>query len=324
MKFLKSIILILFLTVTSAGNSQNNNSGDIWAYRENYVPQKYEPLPEFMVFVDMAILIIIISIGLYFVIKRKAPSKLSWLAVVTLVYLGLIRGGCICPVGMISNVTFGLINPTDVGLVEMIIFLVPLIVALIAGRVFCTAGCPLGAVQHLFFKRKKHYKIPSKLNSILKIAPVILILISIYAAVTAQYYLVCKLEPYKVAFFTGKNWIDQIISFLLGNSVEAKFLWTFGIFSWIYLIVMIAVGYWIPRPFCRFMCPYGVLLGLISLVSFKPRRINAEKCTLCGLCQRVCPTQAITIDRKNKISKLSNYSCVQCNLCSKNCKSGAI
>ena len=306
------------------GKAEGQGAGDIWTYKENYVPVKFNPTPEYMVFVDMAILIVIVLAGLFFVIKRKSSPLFTSLTIITLIYLGLIRGGCICPVGVISNVTMGLMNPTNVGLVTMIIFLVPLIVALIAGRVFCTTGCPLGAVQHLFYKRKKHYKLPEKLNTILKVLPVLVLIGTVYAAISAQFFLVCELEPYKVAFFTGKTWSGQILAFLTGHSMEARVMWTFGIFSWIYLAIILVIGYWIPRPFCRFLCPYGVLLGLFSLFSFKPRKIDNEKCIHCGMCQKICPTQAIVIDRKNSTSRLSNYSCVQCNLCSKSCKADAV
>jgi len=310
--------------VEQANIGEKDGGGDIWAYRESYVPIKYSPTPEYMVFVDMAILIMIMLTGLFFVLRRKYSRVFSMLTIITLVYLGLIRGGCICPVGVISNVTMGLMNPTNVGLVTTVIFLVPLIIALIAGRVFCTTGCPLGAVQHLFYKRKKHIKLPDRLNSVLKVLPAIMLVGTIYAAIKAQCFLVCELEPYKVAFFTGKTWFEQILAFLMGHSMEARFLWTFGIFTWLYLAVMLVIGYWIPRPFCRFICPYGVLLGIFSLFSFKPRKIDNEKCIHCGMCQKICPTQAIVIDRKSSTSSLSNYSCVQCNLCSKSCKVDAV
>lgn len=303
---------------------EDKGGGDIWVYKENYVPKKYNPNPEYMVVVDMVLLILIMFAGLYFVLKRRVSWIFTSLTIAALAYLGLIRGGCICPVGVISNVTIGLADPSRVGLVTTIIFLAPLIIALIAGRVFCITGCPLGAIQQLLFKRKKHYKLPDKLNTVLKVVPVLLLVGTVYFALKAQYFLACELEPYKAVFFTGKTWFGQLLSFVQGQPTEAKFLWTFGVFSWIYLIAMLVVGYWIPRPFCRFMCPYGVLIGLVSIFSFKPRRIDEQKCIHCGMCQKACPTQAIVIDRKNKISKLSNYSCVQCNLCSKSCKANAI
>lgn len=331
MKFVIQLFAGIILTVmlfglpyVASGSQVAQEKSSIGEFRENYVPKQYSPTPEYMVFADMGVLLLIMAAGLFFVFKRSAPWKLSLLAIISLVYLGLIRGGCICPVGVITNVTIGLLNPKLTGLVTLVVFISPLIVALIAGRVFCTAGCPLGAIQHLFYKKKKHYKLPAKINTAIKFVPVVLLIATIYFAIKSTYFLACELEPYKAVFFTGKTWFEQLMSFFNGQPMEAKFLWAFGTFAWIYLITILSVGFWIPRPFCRLLCPYGVLVGLVSIFSFKPRRIDKEKCIHCGMCQKVCPTQSIVIDRKNKISKLSNYSCVQCNLCNQSCKTDAI
>ncbi len=301
-----------------------DENSDIWQFRENYVPKKYFPTPEYMVFVDMGILILIMLAGLFFVIKRKPSRYIKFLAIFTLVYLGLIRGGCICPVGVITNVTIGMITPKLVGMVTLIVFIAPLIIALFAGRVFCSSGCPLGAVQHIFYKKKKHIQLPPLVNNIVRVVPVLILVATIYFAIKSTYFLACQLEPYKALFFTGKVWFEQIVGFISGNTMEPKFLSAFGIFSWSYLAVILVIGYWIPRPFCRLLCPYGVLVGFVSIFSLKPRRIDSEKCTLCTACEKICPTQSIVIDRKNKVTKLSNYNCVQCNLCSDTCKFKAV
>ncbi|PKO99938.1 MAG: hypothetical protein CVU13_00060 [Bacteroidetes bacterium HGW-Bacteroidetes-8] len=301
-----------------------DENSDVWQFRESYVPKQYHPTPEYMVFVDMGILILIMLAGLLFVIKRKPSRYITILAIITLAYLGLIRGGCICPVGVITNVTIGMITPKLVGLVTLVVFISPLIIALVAGRVFCSSGCPLGAVQHLFYKKRKHFQLPLIINKIVRVIPILILVATVYFAIKSTYFLACQLEPYKALFFTGKTWFEQVAGLVFGNPMEPKFLSAFGIFSWSYLAIVLIIGYWIPRPFCRLLCPYGVLVGVVSVFSLKPRRIDKEKCTLCTACQKICPTQSIVIDRKNKITKLSNYNCVQCNLCSDACKFKAI
>ncbi len=331
------VTLTLFVPTLSSVNSLfaqeqcNSNcirevdeNSDVWQFRESYVPKQYHPTPEYMVFVDMGILILIMLAGLLFVIKRKPSRYITILAIITLAYLGLIRGGCICPVGVITNVTIGMITPKLVGLVTLIVFISPLVIALVAGRVFCSSGCPLGAVQHLFYKKRKHIQLPLIVNKIVRVIPILILVATLYFAIKSTYFLACRLEPYKALFFTGKIWFEQAAGLIFGNPMEPKFLSAFGIFSWSYLAIVLIVGYWIPRPFCRLLCPYGVLVGVVSIFSLNPRRIDKEKCTLCTACQKICPTQSIVIDRKNTITKLSNYNCVQCNLCSDTCKTNAI
>ena len=305
------------------GQEQLDSQG-ISQFKDSYIPKQYHPLPEYLVFVDLGVLILLLIVGLYLVLKRKSQKSLSLMAIITFTYLGFIRGGCVCPVGAISNTTMGVILPYSIGLATLIVFLVPLIIALISGRVFCTSGCPLGAVQHLMHKKKKTIRVPKKLNQILKIAPVIMLIATVYYAFQSTCFLICQLEPYKVIFFTGQIWFEQVLAFIMGNPMEPKFMIAFGVFTWIYLIAILVLGYWVPRPFCRFLCPYGVLLGVVSIFSFKQREINKETCVQCGRCAKICPTQAITVVRVANIATISNYDCIQCNKCNDICNKDSI
>ena len=49
----------------------------------------------------------------------------------------------------------------------------------------------------------------------------------------------------------------------------------------------------VGRPYCRFLCPYGVLLGLASNVSKWRARITPDTCMQCRLCEQSCPFDAI-------------------------------
>lgn len=310
-----------------AHSTTDSSRGNVTAFKDSYIPKEYHPMPEFMVFVDLAVLILLIAAGLFFVLKRKSGRPMHILMIITFVYLAFIRGGCICPVGVITNTVMGIVEPALVGLATLIVFLVPLITALIGGRVFCSAGCPLGAVQHLGKRKnsRKYIKIPKKINTALKIVPVIILGLTVYYATQIKAcFFACELDPYKAIFFTGQSWFEQGLAYIAGRPMESKILIGAALGTWIYLVIILAVGYWIPRPFCRFICPYGVLLGAVSVFAYKRRSIDTENCVYCGLCQKVCPTQAITVNKKEGILKLSNYDCVQCNKCNESCKKDAI
>ncbi len=295
----------------------------IATFRDNWIPREYQPLPEGLVYIDMAVLLLIMLTGLFFVLKKKPVVWLTWLAAFTLLYLGILRGGCFCPMGLTTNVVMGIFSPFNVSLVGLVMFFAPLIIALVAGRVFCTSGCPLGAIQHLVYKKKKDYKIPVKINRYIWIAPVIVLGLTVFFAIRGTLFIGCELDPYKPVFFTGKAWFEQGVAFLIGTPMEARFLFSFGIFAWIYLLVTLVAGYWMQRPFCRLLCPYSVILGVVSLLAYRRRKID-DKCTYCGVCVKKCPTQAIVINRKEKIKSLSNYNCIQCNRCTGSCKFGAV
>jgi ferredoxin-type protein NapH len=309
---------------TACYSKEQINLSNIATFRDNYIPKEYNPLSENLVFVDLAVLLLLMLTGLYFVLKKKPAKWLTWLAIITLGYLGIIRGGCICPMGLTTNAVMSIIDPYQISLVGLVLFIFPLVIALIAGRVFCTSGCPLGAIQHLIYRKKKDYKIPAKFNRYIKIVPILVLLLTVFFAIKGTLYIGCELDPYKPVFFTGKAWFEQGIAYMTGHPMESKFLFSFGIFGWLYLIVTLTLGYWVQRPFCRLLCPYSAILGVISLVSFKRRKINEVKCTYCSLCVKKCPTQAIIINKKAEIQTVSNYDCIQCNRCSDSCKYDAI
>jgi ferredoxin len=53
------------------------------------------------------------------------------------------------------------------------------------------------------------------------------------------------------------------------------------------------VGTVIGRPFCRFLCPYGAVLAMASMVSRWHVKIYPDVCVSCHLCGKSCPVNAI-------------------------------
>lgn len=52
-------------------------------------------------------------------------------------------------------------------------------------------------------------------------------------------------------------------------------------------------------------------------------KFDSQKCTQCGLCERICPTKNITLKKKKNQLKFSN-NCVLCTRCYNFCPTGAI
>jgi len=71
------------------------------------------------------------------------------------------------------------------------------------------------------------------------------------------------------------------------------------------------------------VCPYGTILNLTSRPSKFSVKIDEEKCTACGVCQKVCPSESIvTLDSKKR--QIIKNSCLTCFKCQEVCPSGAI
>ena len=74
------------------------------------------------------------------------------------------------------------------------------------------------------------------------------------------------------------------------------------------LIGFIIACFMVPRFYCRYACPLGAALGVVSLVSlWRIRRV--PQCEFCIVCEQACPTGTIrrqSIDFKD---------CVRCDIC---------
>ena len=73
----------------------------------------------------------------------------------------------------------------------------------------------------------------------------------------------------------------------------------------------------------RNVCPYGAPLSLAGKTARNHLEVNKDKCTGCGLCDRVCPSMAISETNRGK-REIDPAECLVCGQCKKVCPTGAI
>ena len=296
---------------------------EIQAYRDNSLPVEYPSPARAWFYGDVVVVAGLLLSGVWLV-RTHRPAR--WISVqigVAFVYLGLLRGGCICPVGATANVLLGIARPELVGLATMALFLIPLIVALASGRVFCGAVCPLGAVQHLL-SRSRGLSLPRWLHRSLLAVPVTLLLATAGEVWFGRGFLPCQIDPYKALFFQGHAVVQKLTAQVGVGYAEPGWILGGGGLAWIILAVVLIVGWLIPRVFCRYACPYSVLLGLLASVGFWRREIDVGACVQCERCVKQCPVQAISRSPDGATFKISSYQCVQCGRCADVCMRQAV
>ncbi|MCP4205168.1 MAG: 4Fe-4S binding protein [bacterium] len=77
------------------------------------------------------------------------------------------------------------------------------------------------------------------------------------------------------------------------------------------LVVLFVLSILINGAWCRYLCPYGGLLGLVSMFSpFKVSR-QADACIDCGLCDKVCMAR-LPVSQLDRVSSAECTGCLDC------------
>jgi len=151
--------------------------------------------------------------------------------------------------------------------------------ALLAGATFCGWVCPFGAFHDLlsWISRKvrlPQLTVPRRLDSLLTYGRyVTLIGIPAMTVATASLWF-AGYDPYRTIFSLG--WIFEF---------DLQAHWP----AYLVALLVVVAGLFIPRFWCRYLCPQGVLLGLVQRFSLFAVGRDEQTCIDCKRCDQVCP-----------------------------------
>jgi NosR/NirI family transcriptional regulator, nitrous oxide reductase regulator len=222
-------------------------------------------------YLDVAVLIGALAVASWIVARKRSRKAVIGLSLFSLLYFGFFKAGCVCAIGSVQNVTLALFDPTyALPLTVLVFFVAPLAAALFYGRTFCAAVCPHGALQDLLLV--KPIAVPRWLEQALGVIPYLYLGLGVWFAATGGAFIICRYDPFVGIFrFSGS------LTMLLAGAL------------------FVVTGLFIGRPYCRFLCPFGVLLKLGAKVSRWHVRITPDFCTQCQLCENSCPFGAIRV-----------------------------
>ena len=218
---------------------------------------------------NVAVLVVALGLATYSALVSRSRRGLFLLAIASLVWFGFVRQGCVCPIGATQNVTLALFDPGyAIPATVVAIFVLPLVFTLFFGRTFCAAVCPLGAMQELVTVRP--VRVPTWLDHALGLLPYMYLGLAVIFAATGTAFVICRYDPF-VAMFRLSGDVNML---MFGGS-------------------LLVLGMFVGRPYCRYLCPYGGILAVLSKVSKWHARIPPEDCIQCRLCEDSCPYGAI-------------------------------
>lgn len=194
-----------------------------------------------------------------------------------------------------------------------------MIVGALCGRLICGFLCPFGLVQDLLYKIpvvRKIQRVPGDrylrwLKYVILGLFVILLPIFVADAFGIGQPWFCKYICPSGTLMAG--WPLVLMDEALGGLTGFLFAWKSAI-----LIVLLLLSVVLYRPFCRYLCPLGAVYGCFNGVALLRFRVDREKCTRCGSCQKACKMDIPVWEKPN------SPECIRCGACLKACPEGAL
>ena len=173
-----------------------------------------------------------------------------------------------------------------------------MLLAVLFGPVFCGWVCPLGTVQEwvgklgkkLLGNRYNHF-IPRKLDNVLRYLRYGMLGWVVYMSAVSGTLIFLSIDPYYALFnfWTGEVAVTGLL--VLGVTLLGSLV--------------------VERPWCKYACPYGALLGITNLFRvFKIRRVESS-CISCDLCSKECPMNI----EVSKVKVVRDHQCISCLEC---------
>lgn len=201
--------------------------------------------------------------------------------------LGFAVGGMLCPISAIQNIFI------KYNTVYLLLFFLPILSTLLFGRVYCGWVCPFGAVSEWLFVKKWAVRIPKKWDRFLKW--------------TRWGILVFLVGRILLGAHVADDWTPFKNLFTFGGSLT----------NWILTGVFLGLSIISYRPFCKYLCPYGAIMSLVSRFSFRKVALD-DSCVRCGQCEKQCGMQALEIPGD------PDGDCILCGECASSCRRSSI
>ena len=182
------------------------------------------------------------------------------------------------------------------------IFLAALTIAFFLRKGFCGWICPVGFVSNLIEKigRPVHFirHLPKGLDYALLCLKYLLLAFFIYI-------ILLHMDLRSIEAFLGSPYNRVADAKMLVFFLQPSTL-TIAVTGFLFFISFVIRNFW-----CRYLCPYGALLGLWAIFSPVTIKRTASKCIDCKKCEKVCPA-SIKITRNSALRHAECIGCMEC------------
>jgi polyferredoxin len=169
-------------------------------------------------------------------------------------------------------------------------------------KAFCSWLCPIGTLSEYLWRAgkklfKRNFQLPRWLDLPLR----------------GLKYLLLGFFLWAISTMSAASIHDFMVSpyGLIADVKMLNFFCHIGETGIIVLASFALASVFIPNFWCRFLCPYGALLGLTSWLSPTRIRRNTETCIDCAKCAKACPS-ALPVDKLVQIRSVECTGCLEC------------
>ncbi|MDB2386825.1 4Fe-4S binding protein [Shewanella sp.] len=183
-----------------------------------------------------------------------------------------------------------------------------LLTGLLCKRAFCGWACPLGLTGEYLYKLRKRFINAEYLPPLWLDWPLRMLK---YILLAGLLYIIIGMPTAGIPGYLDSYYHK------IADLKMALFFITPGFITLICFGVILSLSAWRRQGFCRYICPYGAVLGLLSFLSpFKIRR-NTQHCLIenkgmnCDKCTRACPAN-ISVHIQRNIRSDECQACMRC------------
>ncbi|MCW5978301.1 MAG: 4Fe-4S binding protein [Bryobacteraceae bacterium] len=175
-------------------------------------------------------------------------------------------------------------------------------ISLLFRKAFCSWLCPVGAFSELLWKVgrqtfRKNWRLPRWADIPLRSLKYILLGLFLYAVGSMSAAAIR-------AFLNGPYGVIADVKML-------NFFRYLGATAAITIGVLVLLSFFVQNFWCRYLCPYGALLGLLSRWSPARVRRNPDPCIDCAKCTVACPSQ-LPVDELIAVRSPECTGCYEC------------
>lgn len=184
----------------------------------------------------------------------------------------------------------------------MVLGVVFLLSSLLLKKTFCSWLCPVGTVSEYLWKlgrkiMRRTLTVPRWLDIPLRSLKYVLMALFLFIVISMSAE---ALNDFMVAPFG-----------IIADVKMLNFFREIGIIGVGVLASLVILSVFIQNFWCRFLCPYGALMGLVSTLSPVKIRRDPDACIDCGKCKKACPA-SLPVDQLLQIRSLECTGCMQC------------